>query len=61
MTWWMTPNLQTALQVNTSAEEAKSGCEANECPALVRHIIQDCKRLNFTGLMTIGMRISVHK
>lgn len=47
--------LKVMIQVNTSNEEEKSGCEvANVCP-FVKHVIDNCQNLEFVGLMTIGM------
>ncbi|EFA79194.1 hypothetical protein PPL_08020 [Heterostelium album PN500] len=49
--------LEIMVQVNTSGEQSKSGCEPNEVVDIVKHIISDeqCKKsLKFSGLMTIG-------
>ena len=46
--------LNILVQVNTSREEAKSGCLPGEVLALVRHINENCKKLKFCGFMTIG-------
>lgn len=47
--------LSIHVQVNTSGEEAKSGCEPGaETVALCREIIDTCPNLNLLGLMTIG-------
>lgn len=47
--------LKVMVQVNTSKEQEKNGCEiTNVCP-LVQHIIANCKNLEFIGFMTIGM------
>jgi len=46
--------LRVMVQVNTSGESSKFGCEPSECTSLVRHVHQTCKSLEFTGLMTIG-------
>jgi len=32
----------------------KYGCEPDEAVAVVSHIIESCKQLEFVGLMTIG-------
>lgn len=32
----------------------KQGCECEEAPTVVKHIVENCKNLNFMGLMTIG-------
>uniref|UniRef100_A0A0B7JT35 Pyridoxal phosphate homeostasis protein n=2 Tax=Bionectria ochroleuca TaxID=29856 RepID=A0A0B7JT35_BIOOC len=43
------------VQVNTSGEEAKSGCApGSETVALCREIIETCPSLELLGLMTIG-------
>ncbi|EMT61631.1 hypothetical protein NOF04DRAFT_2153 [Fusarium oxysporum II5] len=43
------------VQVNTSGEEAKSGCApGEETVALCREVIETCPSLRFLGLMTIG-------
>lgn len=46
--------LNVMVQVNTSREEEKSGCEIEEVSTLVKHVIENCKNLKFVGLMTIG-------
>jgi len=46
--------LKIMVEVNTSGEETKSGIQPNECPDLVKYIINDLKYLKFCGLMTIG-------
>ncbi|XP_043269289.1 pyridoxal phosphate homeostasis protein [Venturia canescens] len=46
--------LNVMVQVNTSKEEEKQGCEIEETSTVVKHIIENCKNLNFMGLMTIG-------
>ncbi|XP_076288896.1 pyridoxal phosphate homeostasis protein [Lasioglossum baleicum] len=47
--------LKVMVQVNTSKEEGKSGCQISEVCSLVKHVIDNCKNLEFIGLMTIGM------
>ncbi|XP_065678626.1 pyridoxal phosphate homeostasis protein [Hydra vulgaris] len=47
--------LNVFIQVNTSAEENKGGCEPNECVSLAKHILNSCKSLSLYGLMTIGL------
>lgn len=32
----------------------KSGCLPGDCVTIVDHILTQCKKLNFVGLMTIG-------
>jgi len=46
--------LNIMVQVNTSKEDEKNGCAIEEAPTLVRHVINNCKSLEFMGLMTIG-------
>ncbi|OAA59281.1 alanine racemase family protein (ISS) [Cordyceps fumosorosea ARSEF 2679] len=49
------PPLGVHVQVNTSGEEAKSGCApGDETVALCREIVEGCPRLRLLGLMTIG-------
>jgi PLP dependent protein len=47
--------LDVMVQVNTSGEESKHGCEPADAVKLARHIVDNCPRLRFAGLMTIGM------
>lgn len=47
--------LKIMVQVNTSEEEAKSGCEVKNVTALVKYILENCKHLEFMGIMTIGV------
>ncbi|XP_033207667.1 pyridoxal phosphate homeostasis protein [Belonocnema kinseyi] len=46
--------LKIMVQVNTSKENEKNGCEVEEAPSLVKHVLENCKNLEFMGLMTIG-------
>ncbi|KAK2591176.1 hypothetical protein QQS21_011132 [Conoideocrella luteorostrata] len=47
--------LSIHVQVNTSGEEAKSGCApGDETVSLCREIINSCPNLHLLGLMTIG-------
>ena len=46
--------LRIYLQVNTSGEEAKSGCQPQDIPRSVEHVRNNCPGLEFRGLMTIG-------
>ncbi|VVD03066.1 unnamed protein product [Leptidea sinapis] len=46
--------LNVMVQVNTSAEEAKNGCDPSETTTIVKHVLEKCQNLNFKGLMTIG-------
>mmetsp|Transcript_10463 Transcript_10463/g.12000 ORF Transcript_10463/g.12000 Transcript_10463/m.12000 type:complete len:255 (+) Transcript_10463:98-862(+) len=46
--------LRVLVQVNTSGEESKSGVEPSSCSELVKHIVENCDKLLFSGLMTIG-------
>ncbi|XP_012253352.2 pyridoxal phosphate homeostasis protein [Athalia rosae] len=43
------------VQINTSGEDEKNGCEPKEASDLVKHVLENCKNLKFDGLMTIGM------
>ncbi|CAL1683181.1 unnamed protein product [Lasius platythorax] len=47
--------LNIMVQVNTSGEKEKSGCDIIQVSTLVKHIINNCHNLKFLGLMTIGM------
>ncbi|XP_014485218.1 PREDICTED: proline synthase co-transcribed bacterial homolog protein isoform X2 [Dinoponera quadriceps] len=47
--------LNIMVQVNTSQERGKSGCDMTEAPALVKYIVNTCPSLKFIGLMTIGI------
>ncbi|CAZ80054.1 unnamed protein product [Tuber melanosporum] len=49
-----TPKLRVYVQVNTSGEESKSGCQPTAAPVLAKHILEECKHLTLQGLMTIG-------
>ena len=50
-----TPRLNVHVQVNTSGEEAKSGCQpGDDTVALCRSVLETCPNLNLLGLMTIG-------
>ena len=40
--------------MNTSGEANKNGLEPGEVVATVRFILEQCPRLRFRGLMTIG-------
>jgi hypothetical protein len=42
------------IQINTTDEETKSGCEPDEAGALAGYIINNCPHLKLVGLMTIG-------
>jgi len=46
--------LDVFVQVNTSGEESKSGVSVDESIDLCKHVVQNCKRLNLKGVMTIG-------
>ena len=49
------PKLGIHVQVNTSGEEAKSGCPPGaDTVALCREIVENCPNLELLGLMTIG-------
>lgn len=45
--------IDVLLQVNTSEEESKSGCEPHEITALTESVLQ-CNNLRIRGLMTIA-------
>ncbi|XP_012281556.1 pyridoxal phosphate homeostasis protein [Orussus abietinus] len=47
--------LKVMVQVNTSKEEDKNGCDVKDAPSLVKHVLENCTNLEFVGLMTIGM------
>lgn len=47
--------LSVMVQINTSQEESKAGCDADLCCHIVRHILEKCQNLKFCGLMTIGL------
>ncbi|ORY99910.1 YggS family pyridoxal phosphate enzyme, partial [Syncephalastrum racemosum] len=47
--------LRVFVQVNTSAENVKSGISPDECVSVCQHIIDSCPQLVLNGLMTIGM------
>ncbi|CAB3979978.1 proline synthase co-transcribed bacterial homolog [Paramuricea clavata] len=49
-----TCRLKVMVQVNTSGEENKSGCPPESCVELVKHIMDKCPSLQFSGIMTIG-------
>ena len=46
--------LNIYVQVNTSAEESKSGCSPEEVVELCQQITNECSSLDLKGLMTIG-------
>lgn len=46
--------LDVFVQVNTSGEESKSGVSVDESIELCKYVVQNCKRLNLKGVMTIG-------
>ena len=46
--------LRVFVQVNTSGEEEKSGCEPQDAAALCRHVREKCLHLSLQGVMTIG-------
>ena len=50
-----TSKLNIHVQVNTSGEEAKSGCQpGDDTIALCRAVLEACPNLHLLGLMTIG-------
>ncbi|EFA09643.1 Proline synthase co-transcribed bacterial homolog protein-like Protein [Tribolium castaneum] len=46
--------LNVMVQINTSAEEEKSGIEPNEVVDLTKFVLNECPNLHLEGLMTIG-------
>lgn len=46
--------LRVFVQVNTSGEEGKSGCEPADAGGLCRYIRDECAGLILQGVMTIG-------
>ncbi|XP_061195928.1 pyridoxal phosphate homeostasis protein-like [Saccostrea echinata] len=46
--------LKVMVQVNTSNEDSKSGCNTDEVVNIVKNIKEKCPNLEFAGLMTIG-------
>jgi len=46
--------LLVMVQVNTSSEESKSGCSAEECAGLCVQVRDTCPTLALSGLMCIG-------
>ncbi|KAK2182899.1 hypothetical protein NP493_331g05041 [Ridgeia piscesae] len=49
-----TDTLNVMVQVNTSQEDSKHGCQPADAASVVRHILDNCPKLKFVGLMTIG-------
>jgi len=47
--------LNIMIQVNTSQEKEKSGCDIAQVSTLVKYVVHNCPNLKFMGLMTIGM------
>lgn len=46
--------LKIMVQVNTSGEKSKSGCEPGETVDLAEYVDKECEHLELVGLMTIG-------
>lgn len=46
--------LKIFIQVNTSGEPSKFGCEPKECVSLTEQVVKTCSHLEVSGLMTIG-------
>lgn len=46
--------LRVMVQINTSGEATKSGCEPQDALELCKHITESCPHLKLQGLMTIG-------
>uniref|UniRef100_A0A6Q2Z634 Pyridoxal phosphate homeostasis protein n=1 Tax=Esox lucius TaxID=8010 RepID=A0A6Q2Z634_ESOLU len=49
-----TRRLKVMVQINTSGEESKYGLPPGETVNTVKHILNKCSALHFSGLMTIG-------
>uniref|UniRef100_A0AAF5CXG2 Pyridoxal phosphate homeostasis protein n=1 Tax=Strongyloides stercoralis TaxID=6248 RepID=A0AAF5CXG2_STRER len=47
-------SLNVMVQVNVSGEDQKQGCNPNEVTDILNHIIENCPKLNLSGLMMIG-------
>ncbi|KAL6631197.1 hypothetical protein LY90DRAFT_377446 [Neocallimastix californiae] len=47
--------LKVLIEVNTTGEFSKIGISPEECLSVAKHIIKNCPKLKFCGLMTIGM------
>lgn len=47
-------SLQVLVQVLSSDEDTKHGCDPEKVPELVSYIIKECPRLRFRGLMAMG-------
>ncbi|KAG0686393.1 hypothetical protein C6P40_004232, partial [Pichia californica] len=53
--------IKVLIQVNTSGEIQKSGCQpGDELNELVKYIINECEFVEFDGLMTIGSYLISH-
>jgi len=48
------PILNVFIQINTSGESNKNGVNSEGAESIARHIINNCPKLKFLGLMTIG-------
>ncbi|PXF48381.1 Proline synthase co-transcribed bacterial-like [Gracilariopsis chorda] len=46
--------LKVMVQVNTSGEESKSGCQPGQTAELAEFVVKECEHLELVGLMTIG-------
>ncbi|XP_011702292.1 PREDICTED: proline synthase co-transcribed bacterial homolog protein [Wasmannia auropunctata] len=46
--------LNVMVQVNTSQEEEKNGCDIEQVSTLVKYVIENCPNLKLMGIMTIG-------
>lgn len=49
---WIEDIFILVLMKNSVTE--KNGCEVEEASSLVKHVLENCKNLEFMGLMTIG-------
>ncbi|KAI0556924.1 proline synthetase associated protein [Gracilaria domingensis] len=46
--------LNVMVQVNTSGEDSKSGCQPGQTADLAAFVVEQCDALNLVGVMTIG-------
>lgn len=53
--------LRVFIQVNTSDEEQKHGCQPDEAVQLARHVTEHCPAFSLAGLMTIGSLEASHQ
>uniref|UniRef100_A0A1I8ITJ1 Pyridoxal phosphate homeostasis protein n=1 Tax=Macrostomum lignano TaxID=282301 RepID=A0A1I8ITJ1_9PLAT len=53
--------LRVFIQVNTSNEEQKYGCQPNQVVGLAGHLLENCPAISLAGLMTIGSLEASHQ